>query len=485
MPPVPRHVPAAVMDALLFLCVVATLFFAALWQSDQQPSDRFYVRPPPLPTPGLDRVFSQGELTMITRNTAHSYYLYREQATGFEYDLARAFADFLGVRLTVRLADNWQEMCALLDGTPGGFIAAGVGITAAKKQRVAFSDVYLTSGQHLVSHRKQRRIRRPADLEGRTLHVPKGSPYQERLEQLRNQGVHFHMVLCEGVPSEELIRRVAEQTIDATIADSMVAYRNRRYYPQLMVSEAVSREVAFGWAVGRASKGLLEEINRFFETIKADGRFQEIFDRHYANVSDFDFVGVRAYHRRLKSRLPEYLPTVQAAAAAHGFDWRLVAAQMYQESHFDPNAMSHAGAFGLMQLTRATAESLGVQNILDPTENIMAGVRHMKALYDYFDEAAPPDRLCLALAAYNTGQGHLYDARRLARQMNLDPDKWAVISRTLPLLRYPEYYKEAVYGYCRGTEPVEYVKQTLLYYDILKHKDRRTPTSSAAVAGSG
>jgi membrane-bound lytic murein transglycosylase F len=189
-------------------------------------------------------------------------------------------------------------------------------------------------------------------------------------------------------------------------------------------------------------------------------------------VDDFDFVDLRAYHRRLESRLPTYLPLVQSAADAYGFDWRLIAAQMYQESHFDPLAMSHAGAYGLMQLTEGTASHLGVTDIFDPEENIYAGVRHLRFLYNRLDGAEETDRVSLALAAYDIGLGHILDARAIARQRQLDPNKWAVLSKILPLLSLPEYYKASTYGYCRGDEPVLYVKQTGLYYDILRYQER-------------
>jgi membrane-bound lytic murein transglycosylase F len=142
---------------------------------------------------------------------------------------------------------------------------------------------------------------------------------------------------------------------------------------------------------------------------------------------------------------------------------------MYQESHFNPKARSHAGAYGLMQLTENTAKFYGVSDIYNPEENIEAGVRQLRYLYDYFHEAEGEDRIYLSLAAYNIGQGHLKDAQRLAAKQQLDPNKWSSVSQTLPLLRQSKYYKESVYGYCRGDEPVRYVKQTMLYYDILKY----------------
>jgi membrane-bound lytic murein transglycosylase F len=161
---------------------------------------------------------------------------------------------------------------------------------------------------------------------------------------------------------------------------------------------------------------------------------------------------------------------VISAAEQHGFDWRMIAAQIYQESQFDPKARSHAGAYGLMQLTVPTARSLGVGNIFDPQQNILAGVKHLKELYDYFDEISGSDRLSFALAAYNIGQGHIGDARILAQKMGLNPDRWSSLTQTLPLLRYRKYYQDSMYGYCRGMEPVTYIKHIMIYYDILKRQ---------------
>ena len=462
---------AALLETILFASIVAAIFLNALWNGGYQPTDGLYIQNWEQSTPYLKKVLAEREITLITRNNAQSYYLYRDQAMGFEYDLAKAFADFLGVKLTVELAADWQGMLSKLKETPTGFIAAGLMITPSRSRNTAFSDVYLTSRQYIIVHRDNRHVRRPEDLAGQTVYVRKDSPYQDSLEALKARGIDVRIVLCEDVPTEELIRRVANKTIEITIADSHVALLNRRYYPQIVVGESISDNTSLGWAVDPRAQGLLSQINLFFKTIQDNGSFQEIYNRYYADVDNFDFVDLRAYHRRLKSRLPLYKSLIQTAAESQGFDWRLIAAQIYQESHFDPKAMSHAGAYGLMQLTEATAEYFNVGDLFNPEENIQAGVRHLKYLYDYFSEAKGMDRIYLALAAYNIGQGHLLDACKLAEERGLDPHKWASISETLPLLRYPKYYRHSAYGYCRGTEPVEYVKQTMLYYDILKHQD--------------
>ncbi len=123
-----------------------------------------------------------------------------------------------------------------------------------------------------------------------------------------------------------------------------------------------------------------------------------------------------------------------------------------------------------MQLLSRTAQSLGVKDIYNPVENINAGVQHLKNLYDLFDGADGTDRMLISLAAYNIGQGHIRDARDLAVKLNLDPDSWESLSKALPLLRFRKYYKNSKYGYCRGTEPVLYIKQIMIYYDILKRQ---------------
>ncbi|MFC1814590.1 membrane-bound lytic murein transglycosylase MltF [Thermodesulfobacteriota bacterium] len=422
----------------------------------------------------LDSILATGEITVITRNNSNCYYLYRDQAMGFEYDLARAFADYLGVRLKVKIADKWEGMIpALMDGT-GAFIAASFTITPKRQQQVAFSDGYLAIQQHIIVHRKNLNIKGSDDLAGKTIHVRLGTSYQERLETLKAQGIDLGIELHADIPTEELIQQVEEETIEVTIADSNIAYRNRRYYPKIIVSGPINPTEYLGWAVHPKALRLLKQINTFFKEIKANGFFKKNYARYYANVEDFDFVDLRTYHRRLKTRLPKYRPIIKQTARKHGFDWRLIAAQIYQESHFDPKARSHAGAYGLMQLTRSTAKSLKVTNILDSIQNINAGVQHLKNMYDLFDDAHDSDRLFIALAAYNIGQGHIRDARNLAGKMSIDPNKWNSLTKTLPLLRYHKYYKNAAYGYCRGSEPIEYVKQIMIYYDILRHQALNT-----------
>ncbi len=418
----------------------------------------------------LENILKAGEITVCTRNNAHCYYLYGEQAMGFEYELAKAFADYLGVKLNVRIAEKWEGMIPDLMEGAGSFIAASMTIMPKRKKWVSFSNGYMPIQQYIIVHRNNKSIRCPDDLAGKTVHIREGTSYEERLNLLKNKGIALKIKLHDDLPTEELIRQVAEKKIEVTIADSNIALLNQMYYPQAIIACPISEQEFLGWAVNRNARNLLYRINCFFKTIKENGKFKEIYDKYYANIDTFDYVDLRAYHRRLKSRLPKYKKIIMEAADYHGFDWRLIAAQIYQESHFNSKARSRSGAKGLMQLTSSTARSLGVKNILNPEQNINAGVQHLKDLYNYFEKAEGLNRLFIALAAYNVGQGHMLDARNIAREMNLDPNKWSSLSTTLPLLTHPKHYKKAIYGYCRGTQPIEYINKIMIYYDILKRQ---------------
>jgi membrane-bound lytic murein transglycosylase F len=416
----------------------------------------------------LKKIRKTGELIVATRNNANCYYVYRDEQMGFEYELAKAFADHLGVRLRIRIANHWNDLIPQVLSGKSALIAASMTATAARRERIRFSDNYMTIRQHLIVHRDNFHINTLEEIGERAIHVRAGTSYQERLQELQRQGYAFRIALEPNVPTEELIRRVAMKEIEFTVADDDIALLNRRYYPQIVISTAIGDHQGLAWGVHPKAVQLVAEINKFFKKIQSDGRFDEIYERYYGDVNRFDYVDLRTYHRRITSRLPKFEPIIRKAAAEHGFDWRLIAAQIYQESHLRVWARSHAGAYGLMQLTRSTAKSLGVTDIYAPEENIPAGVRHLKDLYHAYQDIEGEDRLWIALAAYNIGSGHIQDARELARDRGEDPDSWTSLKRTLPLLSQRAFYRSSRFGFCRGEEPVAYVRQIRLYYDILK-----------------
>jgi membrane-bound lytic murein transglycosylase F len=417
----------------------------------------------------LEAILESGELTLLTRNNGHCYYTYRDKPMGFEYDLAKAFSDHLGVRLKVK-TPAWEGLIEDLEQGEGDIVGASMTVMPSRQEKADFSESYLTVQQQVIRHNENGSVRETGDLGGKTIHVRRGTSYEARLKALREKGLDIDIVLHDDLPTEELIRMVAEKEIDLTVADSNVALLNRRYYPEIRIAFSLGEEESLGWAVRKGETALLNEVNGFFKKLKANGTLEKLYNTYYANVEIFDYVDLKKYHERIDERLPKYKGIIQRAAGKNRFDWRLIAAVIYQESHFDPEATSYTGVEGIMQLTRDTAEHLGVEDHRDPEQSIMGGVKYLRKLYKSFNDAKDPDRTYLALASYNVGRGHVTDAQKIAEEKGLDPNSWSSLEQVLPLLRYRKYYKTTKHGYCRGTEPVRFVNRIRTYYDILRRE---------------
>jgi membrane-bound lytic murein transglycosylase F len=422
----------------------------------------------------LERILAAGELRVITGSSPHSYYIYRNESKGFDFELAREFAARLGVRLRVVPCRTWEEMLTALNRGRGDVIAAGNEITRSRTRQVAFSDGYREVQPHLISHRRLAPITELRDLAGKTVDVSRGSAHHERLEELRNQGIDVSIRVHDNLPEDQLIQRVVRGEIDFTIANSNIALMIRRYYPSAAVRPLSRDTIPLGWAARRDARHLLEKINEFFRSMIQTGRLEDIYEKYHWNIGDFDYIDLKTFHDRTRIRLPRYRPFIKDAAQRSGFDWCLIAAQAYRESHLDPLARGANDARGLMQVLPATGRSLKITDLLDPVANIKAGVQYLKSVYDQLDGMEEDDRLLTSLAAYNAGPGHVQDARRLASKMGLDPNRWESLTKTLPLLRFRKYYQEAEQGFCRGDITVAYVKHIMIYYDILKRQELDT-----------
>jgi len=418
----------------------------------------------------MKQIQKRGTIRMITANNSTSYYTYRESPMGFEYDLAKAFADYLGVTLDV-IVPEWDTMFELVNSGQGDFIAAGITITERREQIVLFSDPYMPVQQKFIHHKLTYGIKNIKQLSGKTIHIRKGTSYQERLEEIKASGINLKIQLLDDVATEEIIRMVSEKKINFTIADSHIALLNRRYYPEIIIGLPIQEKEYLGWAVKKTNKVLRDRINEFLEMAEETGLLGKIYEKYYGRTDIFDYFDLKKFHERIKTRLPKYKKIIKTEAAKYGFDWRLIAAIVYQESHFNPKARSRTGVRGLMQVTLTTAKQMGIKNRLDPKQSVKAGVKFLNLMHKRFDDIPDPHQQKLfALAGYNVGYGHVRDAQEIARQQGMDINKWTSLKKTLPLLSKRKYYKHTRYGYARGQEPVHYVKRILTYYDILRQK---------------
>jgi len=241
----------------------------------------------------------------------------------------------------------------------------------------------------------------------------------------------------------------------------------RRFYPELQVAFTIDEKQSLAWPLSPQWKTLSSSIDEWLQAIERNGTLLILKDEHF-DIEEFDYVDMRTYIRRIKSRLPALTPMFNRAAEKHAVPWTLLAAQAYQESHWNRRAKSPTGVRGIMMLTLPTAKEMGVKSRLNAGQSIMGGAKYLSRLEKRIPEGVEgQDRWWYALAAYNVGMGHLHDARTLARKLDLSPDRWLEIKGVLPLLSQKKYYKSLKYGYARGTEPVVYVGQVRKYQNIL------------------
>ena len=417
----------------------------------------------------LEKIKAKGELIVLTRNAATTYYKSREGYMGVEYEMAKAFADSIDVKARFILKDDVSDLFKAINMGNADFAAAGLTHTTKRENGFLFGPSYQMVSQQLVCRRGGKKPKKIENLTDVTIHVPASSSYVEQLKKVKKRYPEIQWQEVNDIDTETLLTNVWLRKVDCTIADSNIVAINRRYYPELVVRFDIAEPEPLAWVFSRTDNALSELVKAWFTTYKSSGKFEEVMHRYYGYIERFDYVDTRAYQRKIKTHLPKYKNIFINAAAKYNLSWTLLAAQSYQESHWRSKAKSPTGVRGMMMLTLATAKELGVNNRLDPRESIMGGANYLNKLRKRLPETVTePDRTWLALAAYNVGMGHIWDARKLAKQLNKNPDRWQELAEVLPLLSQKKYYKNLKYGYARGAEPVSYVKNIRDYRDMLE-----------------
>ncbi|MEM7562169.1 MAG: membrane-bound lytic murein transglycosylase MltF [Pseudomonadota bacterium] len=417
----------------------------------------------------IDDLIESGELVVISRESPTTVYQEDGVPAGPEYDYLKSFAEYLGVKLRVDIRDNNGEVLDAINENEGHIAAAGMTyFPPLEKQGYVFGPGYQEVDVKVVCRRNHGKMpRNMEDLEDKELVVVADSSYESLLFQLQQEHEDLSWDSSEDLSVDDLLQLVWRKEIDCTIANSSEINIKRRYYPELSEAFTLQENQNLAWNLSPEWEILSDSIEQWLSVIENDGRLLILRDRHY-KVEDFDYVDMRTFIRRMKSRLPKLQPVFQQAAEKYGLPWTLLAAQAYQESHWNRRAKSPTGVRGIMMLTLTTAKEMGVESRLDATQSIMGGARYLSKLEKRVPESVTgDDRWWSALAAYNVGMGHLHDARKLARTLDLNPDSWLELKGVLPLLSQKKYYKDLRYGYARGTEPVTYVRQIRNYQNIM------------------
>ena len=422
-----------------------------------------------IPKTQLEQVQDRGVLRVLTRNSATTYYEGPYGPAGVEYDLAEGFARYLGVKLHIQVPDNLSEILQGIQSGGADMAAAGLTATDERRQQFNFSSSYQRITPQLVY-----RIGTPApqnlgDLHG-SFEVVADSSHAERLRALREEYPDMSFTENNELESEQLLGLVWDEVIDYTVADSNEVAFSRRFYPELRVAFDISKPQPLAWAFPPGDDhSLVDKANEYLRKQRENGHLDRLLEKYYGYVADFDYVGTRRYLQHIDQRLPRYQSWFEKAGKDTGIDWRLLAAIGYQESHWNPKAVSPTGVRGLMMLTQDTMKQLGIDKSRhDPQASIEGGARYIKRVKKRLPKRIKnPDRTWMALAAYNIGFGHLEDARVLTQEDGADPDKWIDVKKYLPRLSQKKWYKKTRHGYARGQEPVRYVENIRSYYDIL------------------
>lgn len=430
-------------------------------------------------TPGSDggvlgSIRSEGELVILTRNAPTIYYVGRDGLAGPEYDMTAAFAESLGVEPRYRVMDSVDEILSALRKGDGHIAAAGLTHTDVRTDHFLTGPAYQTVRQQVVCRRGGKRPKTVEALTDVELVVVARSSYAERLTELKKNHPQLTWRETEDADTEDLLARVWRRKFDCTVADSNIVSINRRYHPELVVTFDLTKPEPLVWYMVPGAESLKSQVQSWFSQFRARGQLADVLERYYGFVDLFDYVDTRRFVRAVRKRLPRYRELFEQAGKEYGLKWTLLAAQSYQESHWRPRAKSPTGVRGLMMLTLRTADELGVDNRLEPKQSVFGGARYLADLRDRLpEEIDEPDRTWIALAAYNVGMGHIYDARRLAEGLGKDPNTWTDLKEVLPLLSRKRYYKTLKYGYARGNEPVRYVSRIRNFEDMLVRRLRR------------
>jgi membrane-bound lytic murein transglycosylase F len=431
----------------------------------------------------VDEIRELGVLRIATVNSPTTYYIGPGgDAVGFEYDLAAQFANELGVSLDVKVVANPREAGRLVEDGAVHLAAAGMVITPDPGSGLRFTRPLQAVAPMLVYRKGTRKPKTLADVSG-NLRVAAHSVAAERLREL-DPAIYPNLNWEESPDqeSEELLLAVSEGTLDFTIANSDLVAINQRYYPNLRVAFPVGSARQLGWAVSSTrDDSLLAAAENFLEAYGQE-EMSRLRDRYFGHVQQVGTLGALTLAGHVETRLPAYRSAFEKAAARSGLDWRLVAAIGYQESHWDSAAVSPTGVRGIMQLTNATAQRLGVANREDPMQSIAGGARYYRMLLDKLPpEIVEPDRSWLALIAYNIGYGHLLDVMDLTRKQGGDPKRWLDVRERLPLLTQPKWHSKTKYGYARGYEARTYVGNIRTYFDMLVWITGEPATAPVAV----
>jgi membrane-bound lytic murein transglycosylase F len=407
-------------------------------------------------------------ITVITRNSPTTYYEHRNGPMGFEYELAKLFADHIGAKLQMNTAHKMDEIFSSLDSNTADLAAAGLTQTPTRDANYQASQSYNDVKQLLLYRYGTYRPRQVEQLVGKDIWVVANSSHAENLRLLQQDIPGLEWTESSEVEALDLLERLENNEIEHTIIDSNEYDTHKASFAHIGVALTISKPQQITWYTTKDNP-ITKQIDDFFTQIKKNGTLKSLLGKHYGHANTVSNMGSRTFAKKIRDTYPKYEDLIKEIATQEATDWALLAAVSYQESHWNPKAKSPTGVRGMMMLTRITAKEMKVENRLDARQSLVGGTRYLNKLKRRLpDDIEEPDRTWFALAAYNVGMGHLEDARKITEAQGGDPHLWIDVMQRLPLLTKHAYYSKTRHGYARGEEPVNYVQRIRHYYSILK-----------------
>lgn len=444
------------------IAIVALLLWAIdmvfPWQQIMRSEENRYIA-----------IQSRGKLVVGTINNPISYFIdHSGQPAGLEYELSKAFADYLNVELEVAPMANGDALFNALANNKIDIAAANLLYQPKQLETFQVGPTYTSASWQLVYRKGSERPRNLSELKG-TLAIASGSELTTLLEEAKEKYPTLTWQVNEKLTPEELLIQMANGKIDYVIANSIDVSAVQQIKPNVAVAFDVSDESTVHWYLPSNSYSELQaSLLDFMNTAIETGLIARIEEKYFNHLAQFDYVDTRSYLRAIETVLPKFVPLFEKYKG--NLDWRLLAAIAYQESHWNPDATSPTGVRGMMMLTKATAERMRITDRTDPEQSIKAGSEYLHWLITQIPDTIPEDeRIWFALAAYNMGLGHLLDARRLTKSLGGDQDNWLDVKKNLPLLAEKRYYTNLKYGYARGYEAYHYVENIRRYMNSIVH----------------
>lgn len=439
------------------------------------------------PKSELEQIRERGVLRVGTLNNQLSYYIGPDGQAGLDYELAREFADELGVKLEMKPAYRISSLYPALRNGEIDIIAAGLTQSPERLKSFRPGPAYYYVSQQLVYKKGQWRPRNLKQLlekqeelieqnDGNAIiQIIGDSHFNQTLADIKQQNPEFSYQVDNNSDVNDLLKKIATGELAFTVADSVEVHLSQRIYPDIALAFELTEDQPISWFLRRSQdESLYAMLIEFFGQTKQSGQLASLEEKYIGHIDSFDYVDTRAFIRALDSKLPKWSPLFKKYSDE--FDWRLVAALAYQESHWNPRAKSPTGVRGMMMLTLPTAKSVGVTNRLNPEQSVKGGVEYLRRMVERVpDSVETHEKIWFALASYNVGYGHVMDARRLTKKQGGNPDAWSDVKERLPLLRQQKYFSQTRYGYARGDEAKNYVENIRRYYQsIIGHVEQQT-----------